>query len=238
MKVSVITSLYNYAKYIDDCIRSFLKQDFIESELIIVDDGSQDNPYKIIKNYIGDRVKYFNLGQNYGYSYAKNFGIKNSSSDIIVMLDADDMLTKNGISSRYNVITKGYDFVHGRVLNLKNNEKSESKLWRQWSKSNKDSSCYKFVHAQGVMLLKKIHREIGLYDITLRCKSDREMWARIFNRNYSIGWTEDSVSIYRIHNKQMSKSSDKLQKNDLLQKNVLKKIEKRKTDLSDLEMLN
>lgn len=206
--------------------------------MVIVDDASTDNPEKVISKFSNDsRIKYIRLEENGGYSKAKNIGIKASSSDTIVMLDADDMLTTNSLELRYNKMQKGFDFVHGPVLDLRDGKKKKSKLWKQWMASKKDASCYKLVHAQSVMLKKDIHRKIGLYDEALRSKSDREMWARIFNHNFKISWVNDPVSIYRIHSKQMHKSKEKLKINDKLQKEVLKKIEKRKKDLSDLEML-
>jgi len=75
IKVSVITTLYNYKNYIKDCIKSFLKQDFIDSEMIIVDDGSTDNPYDVIEPLENGRIKYIRSIKNYGYSHAKNVGI-------------------------------------------------------------------------------------------------------------------------------------------------------------------
>jgi glycosyltransferase involved in cell wall biosynthesis len=233
-KVSVITTLYNYREYIKDNIKSFLKQDFEESEIIIVDDASTDNPYKIIKEYESDRVKYIRLNKNRGYSNAKNIGIKVSNSDIIVMLDADDMLTEGGVSVRYNKLMKGYDFVHAPCLNLKKGKPIvRNKMWGQWL----ENKIYKHVHAQGVMLKKNIHCKIGLYDKNLRCKSDREFFARVFNHGFKIGTVEEDVAFYRRHQKQMHRSKEKLRINNKLQKEVLKLIEKRKKDLSGLEML-
>jgi len=233
IKVSVITTLYNYRKYIHKTIKSFLNQNFIESEMIIVDDASTDNPYKIIKKYESDRVVYIPLSSNKGYSHAKNIGIKAARSEILIMLDADDMLTDKGIITRYNKIMQGYDFVHGPCLDLKNKELKRSKMWGQWLKNRN----YKYVHAQGVMLKKDIHRRIGLYDETLRCKSDREMFARIFNNNFKVGYVTNDVAIYRRHSLQMHRSKAKKKINKELQKEVLKKIEDRKTDFSGLEML-
>ena len=201
--------------------------------MIIVDDASVDNPYKVISRYESDRVIYVPLEKNMGYSHAKNVGIKKSRSEILVMLDADDMLMKRGISVRYEKIMEGYDFVHGPCLDFKNNELKKSKMWKQWLKNK----TYKYVHAQGVMLKKDIHRRIGLYDETLKCKSDREMFARIFNHDFKIGSVKDCVAIYRRHNEQMHRSKAKLKINDKLQKEVLKKIQDRKTDLDGLEML-
>jgi len=238
MKVSVVTTLYNYRDYIEDAIKSFLNQSFYESEMIIVDDASKDNPYEVIKKYESDRVRYIRLDKNKGYSHAKNVGIKASTSDVLVMLDADDMLTEDGIKVRYKKVIRGCDFVHGPVLDLRGGKQKESKLWRQWKASEKDSRCYRLVHAQSVMLRKEIHAKIGLYDESLRSKSDREMWARIFNRKeFHICNVDKYVAIYRIHPRQMHKSKEKLKINDKLQAHVLSLIKKRKKDLSGLEML-
>jgi glycosyltransferase involved in cell wall biosynthesis len=233
-KVSVITTLYNYRNHIKECIKSFLKQDFKDSEIIIVDDGSTDNPYPVIKKYESDRVKYIKLDTNSGYSHAKNVGIKACNSEILVMLDADDMLIKNGISIRYNKIREGYDFVHGPCLDLKQGRSLQrNRMWNLWL----DNKIYKYVHAQGVMLKKDIHRKVGLYDEKLWCKSDREFFARVFNHGFKIGTVNKDVALYRRHKLQMHRSKEKLKINDKLQKEVKKKIKKRKSDLSGLEML-
>ncbi len=237
MKVSVITTLYNYSNYIEDCMKSFVSQSFDDCEMIIVDDASIDNPYKVIKKYESEKIRYIRLDKNGGYSHAKNIGIKNSKADILVMLDSDDMLTENSIFMRYKKIQEGYDFVHGPVLDLRSKGKIESKLWKKWLKSSKNASCYRLVHAQSVMLRKDIHRKIGLYDENLKCKSDRELWARIFNHGFKIGWVNDYVSIYRIHSKQMHKSKKKAKINDRLQREVLSLIKKRASNLSDVIIL-
>lgn len=239
MKVSVITTLFNYRDYIKQCIKSFLKQNFPEAEMIIVDDASTDHPYDVIKKYESDNVKYIHLDKNKGYSNAKNIGIKAAQAEILVMLDADDMLTENSIKIRFDKINEGFDLVHGPVLDLRGEKKKASKLWRQWEMSSKNEKAYKFVHAQSVMLTRNIHSKIGLYDESLRCKSDREMWARIFySGRFRIGTVREYVAIYRRHNRQMHQSKEKLRINNQLQKNVLKLIKRRKNgDFRGIELL-
>jgi len=201
--------------------------------MIIVDDASEDYPYEVIKKYEGKRLKYIHLQRNQGYSHAKNVAIKIAKAEILVMLDADDMLTKNGISIRYKKLKKGYDFVHGRVLDYKNNKTSISRMWDLWIKYR----TFVYVHAQGVMLKKNIHRKIGLYDENLKSKSDREFFARVFNYNFRIGVVKENVALYRRHKKQMHRSKEKLKNNNQLQKKVLNLIKKRKKDLSGLLFL-
>jgi len=232
-KVSVITTLYNYRRYVEDCIKSFLNQDFRDSEIIIVDDCSVDSPLDVIGKYLGERVKYTKLPEKANYSVAKNVGIKNSTSEILVMLDADDMLTKNGISIRYDKLMEGYDFVHGPCIVLNKGKQYRAPVWKRYLQNK----SYRNVHAQTVMLRKDIHRKIGLYDEELWSSSDYEMWGRIFTHGFKIGYVEEDVSFYRMHSKQMSMSARKLKELASITKHVKGKIENRKTDLSDVEML-
>lgn len=237
MDISVITTLHNYKHYIADAIKSFLNQDMTHSEMVIVDDCSTDNPLPVIQPFLGNRVKYIRLDQNMGYSHAKNVGIRASQAEILVMLDADDMLTRNSLSSRYRKLKEGFDMVHGPALDLIKGKTSPSPLWKKWVKSDKGPSAYKYVHAQTVMIRKDAHRKVGLYDTSLRFKSDREMWARVFNHGFKIGYISDYVCLYRIHDKQMHKSKEKISINDALQKEVLRKIAYRSKVLDDVDML-
>ena len=51
-KISVVVSVYNEEKYLTECIESLLKQSYGKFELIIVDDGSCDQSYSIIKTFV------------------------------------------------------------------------------------------------------------------------------------------------------------------------------------------
>jgi glycosyltransferase involved in cell wall biosynthesis len=239
--ISVVVTLYNYSRYIAEAIRSFQKQSCfaqgIDAEMVIVDDASSDNPVAVIEQYKDERLKYCHLETNGGYSHAKNVGIKMAQAPVLVMLDADDMLTKESLLLRYRKLQEGYDLVHGPALDYQGGAIKNlpvSPLWKKWLA---DQTSYRNVHAQTVMLRKDVHRRVGLYDVALRSKSDREMWARVFNHGFRIGWVTEPVAVYRHHPNQMHKSKEKLRINDRLQQEVVEKIERRAKDLSDVELL-
>ena len=68
MKVSIITPTYNHEKYIEDCIKSVLKQTYEDWEMIIIDDASTDNTVKIAEKYEKEdsRIKLIAHEENYG----------------------------------------------------------------------------------------------------------------------------------------------------------------------------
>jgi teichuronic acid biosynthesis glycosyltransferase TuaG len=93
-RISVITTLFNYGNYIEDCIHSVMNQSGVDFEMLVVDDGSTDDGPSIVSSLTKKfkNLTLIKLNRNYGYSTAKNVGIKESSGDTLVMLDADDML--------------------------------------------------------------------------------------------------------------------------------------------------
>ena len=79
-KVSIITPVYNASNFIDNCIESILDQTYINWELILVDDGSQDDSLVKCRFYSAkdSRIKVFSK-TNGGPSSARNIGIDNAN---------------------------------------------------------------------------------------------------------------------------------------------------------------
>lgn len=85
--VSIIIRTRDEELYIEKCLIALKQQNFIKSEIIIVDNGSKDNTLKLAKKYKCKIIKYPN-SIKFNYSKAINIGIKNSKSDIISIISA------------------------------------------------------------------------------------------------------------------------------------------------------
>ena len=106
-KVSIIIPIYNSDKTIDRCLKSIINQTYRNIEVICINDGSFDNSYKILQNYLrtDSRIKVINQ-TNKGVSSARNNGIKNSTGKYIMFVDADDYLKNNMIELLVKSIKK------------------------------------------------------------------------------------------------------------------------------------
>ncbi|WP_460850126.1 glycosyltransferase family A protein, partial [Phytohabitans suffuscus] len=78
---------------------SVLRQDYPFYEIVIIDDFSDDNSFKIIKEFESDKVKIFRNEKNFGTGYTKRRCIEESSGEIFCFLDSDDELASHALSS-------------------------------------------------------------------------------------------------------------------------------------------
>ncbi len=104
MKISILTSCFNNAKHLPDCINSVMSQNHPDLEWIIVDDHSEDNTPEILEGIKDDRVKVIRNSTRMFCSSAYNVALSNATGEICAILDGDDMLGDNAV----HMIAKRY----------------------------------------------------------------------------------------------------------------------------------
>jgi len=95
-KISILIPAYNAEKFIKKTIECALNCDYPEKEIIVIDDGSTDRTYQIVKKFKNKGVKIFKK-ENGGKASALNFGIDKCNGKLIMTLDADSFLEKDTI---------------------------------------------------------------------------------------------------------------------------------------------
>lgn len=91
--ISIIVPIYNASSYLYDCIQSVLRQTYPYFELILVDDGSQDESKKICEKMSAEDHRIVLLSQSHqGVSAARNNAIKASTGKYLFFLDSDDLI--------------------------------------------------------------------------------------------------------------------------------------------------
>jgi glycosyltransferase involved in cell wall biosynthesis len=100
-KISIIVPVYNVERFIHDCIESILEQTFVDFELILVNDGSNDLSESICDEYSkkDKRITVIHK-ENGGQSSARNRGIDTAKGEFIGFVDSDDWVDKD----MYNIL--------------------------------------------------------------------------------------------------------------------------------------
>lgn len=105
--ISIIVPVYNSEKYLQKCIDSILCQTYKNLELILIDDGSDDQSKVICEKYYfnDDRVKLITQ-KNKGVSFSRNLGIEISQGYYICFVDSDDWIEQNCLEYCIDLLEK------------------------------------------------------------------------------------------------------------------------------------
>lgn len=111
--ISVIIPVYNVQPYLCEALDSVLKQTYQNLEILVVDDGSNDNSEEICDEYAKKDSRITVIHQkNMGLSAARNVGLSKMTGDFVAFLDPDDAFCPDMIRKMYNAAQKyGADLV-------------------------------------------------------------------------------------------------------------------------------
>lgn len=228
--VSIVIPVYDGSNYMRQAIDSALAQTYDNIEIIVVNDGSNDEGKSdaIAKQY-GDKIRYF-YKENGGSSSALNKGIKEMRGEWFSWLSHDDLyypdkvkkqveylnsLLDGGLDAKElykQVLFTACDFVNagGKLIKKSDKEKEEA-LSKEISllKGNEyliaEPTRYNF-YGCGCFVNKKVFLEIGGFDENLRLINDLDMWTRVYMGDYRLHYLSEALTIGRIHSGQISRS--------------------------------
>lgn len=208
--VSVIMPAYNVEQYVIEAIQSVLDQDYESVEILLIDDGSQDNTVELVRRS-APQVKIIQQA-NAGVAAARNTGLRHANGDFICFLDADDGWFPNKLTAQINYLQRnpnvGLVFHKWFVwkpdatgLYVKPKELpiptlGEIDISRSgWIYPQLLLDC--IVHTSTVMMRRAVAETIGFFDTTLMSGEDYNYWLRV-SRHYEIHKLTGVYSFYRI----------------------------------------
>lgn len=170
MRVSVLIPAYNCSKYIGPAIESALAQTFRDFEIIVVDDGSEDETASVVKQY--DSVRYV-YQEHAGVSTARNRALKEAKAELVTFLDADDLMLPDKIEKQLIYLEEHPDceIVFCRCRNFTELKAEEMTLFQQKMIENNP------IHLAGALIKADLFVKWGGFDIRLNAFENREwLW--------------------------------------------------------------
>ena len=199
-KVSIVLPTYNGAKYIWQSIDSCLNQTHKNIELIIVDDGSIDETYQIIRSHQDKRVKYIRHEKNKGLPRALNAGFAKATGEYLTWTSDDNYYAKKAIEKMLSFLkNKPCEFVYCDFYIFNENKISGRNLI-----ASPDSLNLKDNNFIGPCFLysAKVKEVIGNYHPDTELAEDYDYWIRI-SKKFSIAHLKEPLYFYRIHKKSL-----------------------------------
>lgn len=193
--VSVVIPTYNRSNIIQDTINSVIQQSYSNLEIIVVDDGSEDNTPQVMSKYKHKCLKYIRLAENRGANAARNMGIKNSTGKYISFLDSDDQYAKNNIQKKVEYLNDLPEEYAGVFTPHKTYK--DGKLWHKsrFSGSVVELETIKERNVIGgfscIAVKKSVFEKTGLLDESLKSAQDYDFYIRLLKK-YKIKYIDDT----------------------------------------------
>ncbi|NDV13293.1 glycosyltransferase family 2 protein [Crenobacter caeni] len=219
--VSILVPCYNHQKYIKTCLESLKNQDYGRIELIIIDDGSTDSSYEIIKTWSINNKNYFeNLSHkktiNNGITKTLSTLVNESNGEYIAFCASDDKLDKASITSRLKGFTSDNTaavFGKAKLINGEDKILSDDAAKKLYGANFKNKSGEQVVKelffrwslvGPVTMYRRSAIMKAGGID-TRYIAEDRSLFLRIIKQgDYS--YIDEHVAEYRIHNKSITRN--------------------------------
>ncbi|MBL7196754.1 MAG: glycosyltransferase [Candidatus Omnitrophica bacterium] len=202
-RISVIMSVYNSERYLREAFESILNQTFSNFEFIIVDDGSTDKSWEMLKEFkVKDsRIKLIKNENNIGLTKSLNKALRICRGEYIARQDADDISLPNRLEKELSFLEKNREYgILGSAYREKDEEKdtvNKPKVMLCLRDKEIRKNIIKFnpfCHSS-VLFRKKIIGTIGYYNEQFKYSQDYELWFRILK--YHKGANLEDVLIYR-----------------------------------------
>ena len=181
MQVSVIIPTYNRAQRLGKAIDSVLVQSHQDFELIVVDDGSEDNTDELIENYNSDIV--YIRQENSGAAAARNRGIEKARYNLLAFLDSDDWFAENKLKTQIEAMNRNPSCLisHTNEIWYRNGQILNQKLKHRKNSGDIFSRSLELcaVGMSTIMIHKEIFDRYGFFDEGYPCCEDYELWLRI-----------------------------------------------------------
>ena len=179
--ISIIIPTFNRASRLRKAVDSVVAQSHQDFELIVVDDGSDDNTAECIESYNSDIV--YIRQENSGPAAARNRGIEKARYDLLAFLDSDDWFAENKLETQIKAMEQNPSYLishtdeiwyrNGQILNQKlKHKKNSGDIFRQ-------SLELCAVGMSTVMMRREIIERYGFFDEDLPCCEDYDLWLRV-----------------------------------------------------------
>ena len=186
--VSIVIPVYNGSNYLREAIDSALNQTYDKIEIIVVNDGSNDDTEQIAMSY-GDRVRYFSK-ENGGTSTALNMGIANMRGDYFSWLSHDDqyypqkiereIIALSKLSNKNTIILCNWDVINADYDKIDVIRcESSIKEYPAREKSQLFHVLYAHIHGCAMLIPKACFDIVGIFDEKRRVSQDYDYFIRM-----------------------------------------------------------
>ena len=196
--VSVVTTSFNQAGFLEQAIRSVIRQDYPHIEYLITDGGSTDGSQEIIRRYESDIARW-NSEPDRGQADGINKGLQRANGEILAWLNSDDIYLPGGISAAVQAFNENpdCDLVFSNLLAI-DAESKPINLQYFSQRTLLDFLSFQIIGQPAVFFRRRALEKAGFLDLSYHGLLDHHLWIRIA-RQGAVKYIHQTWSAARFH---------------------------------------
>jgi glycosyltransferase involved in cell wall biosynthesis len=207
MNISVVIPTHNRAHTLSRALDSVLAQESSATEIIVVDDGSNDGTDLVLRDrYAGVRVLY---QQQQGVSAARNRGIRAAAGEWIALLDSDDAWLPTKLATQTRLLRNhpGHRLCHTDEIWIRNGVRVNPMNKHAKAGGNIFRACLPrcVISPSSAVIHRSVFDDIGLFDEKLPACEDYDLWLRVCSREPVLFVDTPQIVKYGGHDDQLSR---------------------------------
>ena len=199
--VSIVIPCYNHTDFLKDCLNSLTTQTYSNWEAIVVDDNSVDGePEEVVKYFKDKRIKIVRHEENKGLAAARNTGFKLAQGNLLLSVDADDMLEPGFLHKVITAINESSDancvFTDFQLFGTKN------KRWCNQVKNPEAMTIAQWIPGSGTLMRRTMWESAGGYCEASELRfgnEDWDFWLAAAAININAVHIPEALYLYRQH---------------------------------------
>ncbi len=213
--ISILIPIYNTPiDYIKECLDSIDSQTFKDYEVIVVNDGSNDEVTNFLNSLIQDKYSIYHQ-QKSGISKALNFGLSKCKYDLIARMDGDDIMLPDRLEKQFNFFQNNQVDVLGGQMELFGKNSSITNHLQDIPKDIMRITDW-FMNHPTIMFRKELILKIGGYNSNFDGTEDLELWCRSLANGLVLKNLPDIIVRHRRHD---DNATSRNNMNEILRKN-------------------
>ena len=209
--VSVLMSVFNGERYLQQSIDSILNQSFANFEFVIVDDGSSQAVKRILAAQKDPRIVLITNQLNIGLTKSLNLGLEHCCGKYIARMDSDDIAHSERLRRQVDLLDNQPEIAvvgaqirvincEGKIIRYNQIKRGTTALSCRWQHLF-DSPV---AHSSAMFRREVIYNKLSGYDENFTTSQDYELWSRVI-KNHDITNIKEVLLDFRVHSESVSK---------------------------------
>lgn len=210
-QIAIIIPTYNHAAFLQKALDSLLAQDFVNWEAIVVNNFSQDNTTEVVASYHDPRIRIVDFANHGIIAASRNHGVAISKAPLLAFLDSDDAWYPSKLSKCIAFLEKGHDLVcHGEYW-IGPGDRQRTVIYGPARRATYPSLLLEgnCLSTSAVVMRREIFSAAGGFceNPAFVTAEDYELWLKIAAMGGRIGFIEEVLGYYLIHEGNQSRAA-------------------------------